>query len=260
MRTVVKVGGAWLSTGPTTDELHALATMPGDVVVVHGGGDEISRWSDRLGLPVEWRDGLRVTRGDGMQLTSMVLSGWMNKRLASLLSEAGRPAMGVSGEDGPLLHASLKDEAAYGRVGEVERVEPRPVYALLRGGYTPVISPVGRGADGDPVNVNADEAAVGIALGLDADRLLLVSDVAGVLVDGTPIGTLDRETARALDDDVITGGMGVKVGRALAAAEAGIDVMIGNGDLLTRGTGTRVRAIVGVGGGAGAWAGTGSGA
>lgn len=243
MRTVIKVGGAWLSVGPTSDELQALIDMPGEVVLVHGGGSEISRWSEKLDLPVEWRDGLRVTRGDGMQLTSMVLSGWMNKRLSTLLSDAGRPSVGVSGEDGPLLHARLLDEEAYGRVGAVDRVDAGPVSALLEGGYTPVISPVGRGPDGEPVNVNADEAAMGIAQGLKADRLFLVSDVAGVLVDGKPLESLERERADAMEKEgIITDGMAVKVKRALAAAESGMEVWIGNGALLTRGEGTRMGA------------------
>lgn len=243
MRTIVKVGGAWLSSGPSRDELAALARMPGDLVLVHGGGSEISLWSERLGLPVEWEDGLRVTRGDGIQLTSMVLSGWMNKRLAAALSSAGRPSVGLSGEDGPLLHARLLDEARYGRVGEVDRVDPGPLAALLSAGYTPVVSPLGRGPDGDPVNVNADEAAVGLAVGLGADRLLLVSDVPGVLVDGRTVESLDRDEAEAMvSDGIITGGMGVKVDRALAAADAGVDVRIGGAALFDGGEGTRIGA------------------
>lgn len=250
MRTVVKIGGAWLSVGPSHAELDALARMPGEVVVVHGGGSEISRWSDRLGLPVEWCDGLRVTRGDGMQLTSMVLSGWMNKRVTSAVTSAGRPAVGISGEDGPLLHARLLDEDRYGRVGEVDRVDPGPLAALLGAGYVPVVSPVGRGADGEPVNVNADEAAVGLAVGLGADRLLLVSDVPGVMVDGRTLESLDRARIESLvDDGVITGGMGVKVGRALSAAEAGMEVRIGGGELLEGRGGTRIAvpALAGAG-------------
>ncbi len=242
MRTVIKIGGSWLSQGPTQEELDALVAMSGEVVLVHGGGSEITRWSERLGLPVEWRDGLRVTRGDRMQVTSMVLSGWLNKRLAGLLSNEGRPAVGLSGEDGPLLYARLLDEDSYGRVGEVERVEPGPIETLLTGGYTPVISPVGRGPDGDPVNVNADEAAVGLAVGLKADRLYLVSDVPGVLVDGEPLESLDRPRAEGLKaSGTIRDGMAVKVERALVAADAGVDVSIGGSALLIRGEGTRVR-------------------
>ncbi len=242
MRTVVKIGGAWLSVGPSREELKSLAQMGGEVVIVHGGGSEISRWSERLGVPVEWEDGLRVTRGDGMQLTSMVLSGWMNKRLASSLSSAGRAAVGISGEDGPLIRARLLDEERFGRVGEVDEVDPSPLSALLTGGFTPVVSPVGRGPDGDPVNVNADEAAVGVARRLGADRLLLVSDVPGVLVDGQVLETLDATDAQAMQTSgVIAGGMGVKVRRALAAAETGMEVRIGNGALLGGAPGTRVR-------------------
>jgi acetylglutamate kinase len=243
MRTVVKIGGAWLEVGPSRRHLEQLVRMPGEVVVVHGGGSEISRWSDRLGLPVEWRDGLRVTRGEGVQLASMVLSGWMNKRIASAVASAGRPAVGLSGEDGPLLHARLLDEACYGRVGEVARVDPAPLAALLGAGYVPVVSPVGRGPDGDPVNVNADEAAVGLALGLGADRLLFVSDVPGVMVGARTLESLDRAGVEGLvGEGVIDGGMRVKVDRALVAADAGIEVRIGDGDLLGGKAGTRIAA------------------
>jgi acetylglutamate kinase len=250
MRTVVKIGGAWLSVGPSRAELESLARMPGEVIVVHGGGAEISRWSERLDLAVEWADGLRVTRGETVQLTSMVLSGWMNKRLSSSLATAGRPSIGLSGEDGPLLRARLLDEDRYGRVGEISDVDPAPLQALLGGGFTPVVSPLARGEDGDPVNVNADEAAVGLARAMGADRLLLVSDVPGVLIDGEVLDHLDADRASEMESaGVIVGGMAVKVGRALSAAEAGIDVRIGSGGLLTGGAGTRILAPALVGAG-----------
>ncbi len=250
MRTVVKIGGAWLSVGPSSAELESLAQMPGEVIIVHGGGSEISRWSRRLDLPVEWEDGLRVTRGEGVQLTSMVLSGWMNKRVSSTLSTAGRASVGLSGEDGPLLRARLLDEARYGRVGEVDEVDPRPLSALLGAGFTPVVSPLARGPDGQPVNVNADEAAVGLAQAIQADRLLLVSDVPGVILEGEVLESLDEDQARGLErSGIIAGGMAVKVNRALAAASRGMDVRIGNGALLGGGPGTRIRseALAGAG-------------
>lgn len=250
MRTVVKIGGAWLSVGPSRDALESLARMPGEVIVVHGGGAEISRWSERLDLPVKWVDGLRVTRGETVQLTSMVLSGWMNKRLSSSLATAGRPSIGLSGEDGPLLRARLLDEDRYGRVGEVSEVDPAPLQALLGGGFTPVVSPLARGEDGDPVNVNADEAAVGLARAIRADRLLLVSDVPGVLIDGKVLDDLDADRASDMTaSGALVGGMAVKVERALAAAGTGMDVRIGSGGLLSGGPGTRVRgsALAGAG-------------
>ena len=97
MLTVVKIGGAWLKSGAEEGAFRDLAGLRGDLVVVHGGGHEISRWLDRTGIEVEWVEGLRVTRGDSLQLTAMVLSGWVNKRVVEALARAGRPSVGISG-------------------------------------------------------------------------------------------------------------------------------------------------------------------
>lgn len=242
MLTVVKVGGA-VAGSPA--ELAALAAsvraLPGARVVVHGGGAEITAWQEKLGLPVEWRDGLRVTTPAGMQVTAMVLSGWVNKRVVAALIDTGERAVGLSGEDGALLTAERKDGGKLGEVGEITGVDARPLQALLDGGMLPVVSPVSRGPAGVPLNVNADEAAIALAVGLRADRLLLVSDVPGVLMDGKP---LERITAAAAADllasGVVKGGMGVKVRQALEAARKGVEVRIGDGSLLTGSTGTRV--------------------
>ena len=243
MLTVVKIGGAWLAAGAVGNPFADLAAIPGDVVVVHGGGKEISRWLDRVGETVEWADGLRVTRGDGLQLTAMVLSGWVNKRVVAALDGAGRPSVGISGEDGRLLQAERLDPERYGEVGTVRTVDPGPLRALLAGGFTPVVSPLSRGPEGDPLNVNADEAAIALARALEADQLLLISDVPGVLVDGKLLPSLTRKEAdRLAASGVIAGGMGVKVFQALSAAEAGVEVRIGDEGLLTGADGTRILA------------------
>ncbi len=244
MLTVVKIGGAWLDAGSAAgDPFAELAALPGELVVVHGGGKEISRWLDRVGVPVEWADGLRVTRGDGLRLTAMVLTGWVNKRVVEALDRAGRPAVGISGEDGRLLQADPLDRERYGEVGTVREVHPGPVRALLDGGFVPVVSPLSRGPEGAPLNVNADEAAISLARGLGADRLLLVSDVPGVLAEGRILSSLDRgEADRLAAGGVITGGMQVKVYQALAAASAGVEVVIGDERVLTGGEGTRILA------------------
>ncbi len=242
MLTVVKIGGAWLERGAEDSAFSALAKLDGDVVVVHGGGAEISRWLDRSGIEVEWVEGLRVTRGDSLQLTAMVLSGWVNKRVVEALSRAGRPAVGLSGEDGGLLLAEPVDPERLGEVGRVIRVDPRPIQVLLRGGFTPVISPVSSGPGGQPLNVNADEAAIPLALGVNADRLLLLSDVPGVLARGRLVETLDRERAEALArSGDLAGGMLVKVNQALDAASRGVEVRIGDAALLSGGSGTRIQ-------------------
>jgi acetylglutamate kinase len=241
--TVVKVGGA---VAGVPQELAALASavaaLPGERVVVHGGGAEISAWQERLGLEVVRKDGLRVTNPETMQVTAMVLSGWVNKRVVAALIDASELAVGLSGEDGGLLRAVRKDGGRLGEVGEIAEVDPRPVRALLDAGMLPVVSPVSRGPAGSPLNVNADEAAIALAVGLGADRLLLVSDVPGVLVDGAPLERITADgAADLLKREVVQGGMAVKVKQALEAARAGVEVRIGDNALLTdAGAGTRV--------------------
>lgn len=241
MLTVVKIGGAWLEAGGEDEAFEALAQLPGDLVVVHGGGSEISRWLERSGIQVEWVKGLRVTRGDSLQLTAMVLSGWVNKEVVRALERAGRRSVGISGEDGGLMSAEYVDVERLGEVGRVVSVNPEIVHLLLRGGFTPVISPISTGPGGRPLNVNADESAIPIALNLSADRLLLLSDVPGVLADGKVVEVLDRGRAAGLErTGHLAGGMLVKVNQALDAAEAGVEVRIGDASLLTRESGTRI--------------------
>lgn len=243
MLTVLKVGGA---VAGAPEELAALAqavsSLPGARVVVHGGGAEITRWQERLGLAVVKRDGLRVTTPETMQVTAMVLSGWVNKRVVAALIGAGDLAVGLSGEDGAMLRAVRKDGGRLGEVGEIAAVDAQPLRALLDGGMLPVVSPVSRGPEGVPLNVNADEAAIALAVGLRADRLLLVSDVPGVLLAGVRLERITPDDAAGLlDRGVVTGGMAVKVKQALVAARAGVEVRIGDGALLTDpGSGTRV--------------------
>ncbi len=238
MLTVVKVGGA-VAGSPA--ELAALAAsvkaLPGARVVVHGGGAEITAWQEKLGLPVEWKDGLRVTTPAGMQVTAMVLSGWVNKRVVAALIDAGERAVGLSGEDGALLRAIRKDDGKLGEVGEITDVDARPLEALLGGGMLPVVSPVSRGPAGAPLNVNADEAAIALAVGLRADRLLLVSDVPGVLMDGKTLTRIKAGgAAELIERQVVKGGMAVKVRQALVAARAGVEVRIGDNALLSDAT------------------------
>ncbi len=243
MLSVVKIGGAWLESGPKEEAFRALADLPGELVVVHGGGKDISRWLERTGTPVEWSEGLRVTRGLSLELTAMVLSGWVNKRVVARLSAAGRPAVGISGEDGGLLRADPVDPARLGEVGRICQVNDEVIRGLLSSGFTPVVSPVSTGPDGRPLNVNADEAAIPLALGIRADRLLLLSDVPGVRADGRVVAVLDPGVAADLEGrGVLAGGMLVKVNQAMEAAASGLEVQIGDDRLLTGGSGTRILA------------------
>jgi acetylglutamate kinase len=243
--TVVKVGGSLLKEGSSLPEVaRALTKLPGRTVVVHGGGPEITYWQERLGLAVEWREGLRVTTPDSVQIASMVLTGWINKRIVSALIGAGQVALGVSGEDGGLLEAVRKEGGRLGEVGEVQAVNQMLLRALLAAGVTPVISPISRGPAGVPLNVNADEAAIAVAAALPASRLLLVSDVPGVLVDGQVVPRLSAADAEQLiRTGAATGGMVVKIRQALVAAHAGVEVRIGGGEILSdESAGTRILA------------------
>lgn len=244
MLTVVKVGGRLTGEAAALDELvRRVAALPGQVVVVHGGGSEITEWQERLDLPVLWSDGLRVTTVEGVRVTAMVLSGWVNKRLVSAFLSAGTHAVGLSGED-DLIRAVRKQGGRLGEVGEVVGVNETPLRALLAAGILPVVSPVSRGPAGVPLNVNADEAALALAGALGADRLLLVSDVPGVVRDGNPLPVLVPGTAEALlAEGVVQGGMAVKLRQALEAARSGVEVRIGDESLLRHpGAGTRVLA------------------
>ena len=243
MLSVVKVGGQLLRDADTRAALAAaLSALAGRTVVVHGGGPEITAWQERLGLSVTWREGLRVTTSEAIQITAMVLSGWMNKRLVSVLIDRGRFAVGISGEDGGLLQAEHKEEGCLGEVGRVVHVDQSLLETLLAVGAVPVVSPVSRGPQGSPLNVNADEAAIAIAAALPADRLLLVSDVAGVLVDGVVAETITAgEVETLIASGAVTGGMVVKLRQAWAAAEAGVEVRIGDEGILTgEESGTRI--------------------
>lgn len=242
MLTIVKVGGRIVSEPQSLESVsEAVAALQGDVVLVHGGGSEITEWQERAGITVRWHEGLRLTCGEGVKVAAMVLSGWANKRLVSALDQAGLQAVGVSGEDGGLIHAFRKGGGALGEVGTVAAVQPALLDLLRRGGFVPVVSPISRGPGGAPLNVNADEVAGALAVALQATRLLLVSDAPGVLAHGRVLRALDRPLATRLrNDGVVQGGMIVKLDAALDAAAAGVSVRIGGAEILTGEGGTRV--------------------
>jgi acetylglutamate kinase len=241
--TVVKVGGnevddaAWVARFAAS-----LARRGGSTVVVHGGGKEITALQRSLGAEPEWRDGLRVTTDASVRAVSMVLSGVVNKRLVAALLSAGTDAVGVSGEDGGLLRADVLRGGALGRTGEVAQVRTRLLVAWLEQGLLPVVSPVSRGPDGGPLNVNADDAAAAVAAALGAAELLFLSDVPGVLRDGETVRTLAADGVEALiGDGTASGGMAPKLRAAARAAAAGSRVRIGGLEMLEDGgAGTRV--------------------
>lgn len=241
---VYKVGGPALEdpglVGPLASEVKR---APGPVVMVHGGGRAIERLLKALEIESRFVDGRRVTSPEAMAVVEMVLSGASNKQLAAGLTAAGVPAIGISGRDGGLVEARLAPEL--GRVGTPQRVNAAPLRALWDAGFLPVVSPVAGGPAGEAVNVNADEAALGIALAVGAEALVYLSDVDGVRIGGRTADSLTTEEARLLTSDgTIAGGMALKVRVALEASAAGIPevVIAGKARLLGEFPGTRIVA------------------
>lgn len=224
MMRVVKIGGRAQGDPALVPAIVALwRSAPGSLVLVHGGGDEVSALQRALGGEPRFDGGRRVTTAAELDLVRMVLSGAVNKRLASALRRAN--AVGISGEDAGLIEAAVTD-ATLGRVGHPVRVNPAILARLLTGGFLPVVSPLAREAGDDAgaaLNVNGDDAAAALAVAIFADELLLLADVAGVLDRGVPIRALDPDSARALiADGVAGGGMSAKLQAACTALEGGV--------------------------------------
>ena len=200
------------------------------VVLVHGGGPEISDLMDRLGKKPEFVDGLRVTDKETVDIVQMVLAGKVNKTLVNLLEMKGCKAMGISGMDGRLIEAKVKDERL-GYVGKITRINISPVVDLLEKGYTPVISTVGCDRHGTTYNINGDTAAAYIAGALEAERLIMMTDIAGLLRDKDDPSTLIpeitvSEAKRLYADGIISGGMIPKVDCCIEAINSGVKNVI----------------------------------
>jgi acetylglutamate kinase len=238
---VYKIGGPALEDrgllAPLAEEMRR---QEGRVVLVHGGGRHIERMLGALAIESRFVDGRRFTSEEAMEAVEMVLSGVVNKGLAAGLTAAGVPAVGISGRDGGLLRARL--ESDLGRVGTPEEVDSAPLCALWEAGLVPVVSPVSSGPSGEAVNVNADEAALGLARALGARSLVYLSDVDGVRVGGKTVESLSPEEARRrVEDGTIAGGMALKVRVALEASAAVPEVVIaGKARLLGTFPGTRL--------------------
>ena len=246
MRRVVKIGGRAQGDPQLIVQLAAAARRGESLVIVHGGGDEVSALQRRLGLEPQFRGGRRVTSAEDLELVRMVLSGATNKRLVAQLLSAGVRAVGVSGEDAGMLQAHVTDPD-YGRVGGAMTAHPALLTHLWSAGFIPVVSPLGRDADdpqGGGLNVNGDDAAAAIAAAIGADELLLVADVPGVLTEsGAVIATLDSAAAQALmQSGVAKGGMAAKLEAGALALRGGVrQVRIGDLHAITTpAAGTRI--------------------
>ena len=251
MTRVVKLGGRVQTDAALPDMLAAAWSVSPALVIVHGGGDEVSALQQAFGHVAQFVDGKRVTARDDLDLLRMALSGSANKRLVAALVGAGLPAVGISGEDAGLLRAVADQRETMGEVGTPADVNPLLLHHLLAGGFCPVVSPLGRDRDSTGagvLNVNGDDAAAAIAVALRATELLLISDVDGVLFDGVAVAQLDADAARdAIHRGVAHGGMAAKLNAALGALARGVArVRIGAVSALSDDTRGTVITLAGV--------------
>jgi acetylglutamate kinase len=233
-------------------------------IVVHGGGPQINKMLDKLAVKAEFRDGLRVTDHETMEVVEMVLAGSINKSIVASIQQAGGRAVGISGKDGSLMiaerYTKVKKNAEsgkmevidFGQVGEPSRINTEILHTIMKSDAIPVVAPIGVGWEGDTYNVNADTAAGAIASAVNAKRLLLLTDVAGVLdkqkqlISELKIG----DVPGLIEDGTITAGMIPKIESAVSVVESGVEgVIILDGrvphsvllELLTpHGVGTRI--------------------
>ena len=196
------------------------------VVLVHGGGPEISQTMKRLGKEAVFVDGLRVTDKETVDIVQMVLAGKINKTLVNLIQMKGGHAVGLSGIDGGIIEAKMKNEAL-GYVGEISKIRTQPITDLLEKNYIPVISTVASDRQGNTYNINGDTAGAYISGALGAERLIMMTDIAGILKDkddpSTLIPVVTVEEAKKLQDEgVVSGGMIPKVECCIEALEHGV--------------------------------------
>ena len=217
---VVKYGGAAMKDSLLKEKvirdivfLSCVGLRP---VVVHGGGPEINTWLTKLSIDPQFKDGLRVTDAPTMDVVEMVLVGRVNKEIVALINKAGGAAVGLCGKDGNLITARPQGQEGIGFVGEVSAVDTKVISTLVDNGYVPVVSSVAADETGQSYNINADTVAGEIAAALGAEKLILLTDTAGILRDAkdpaTLIPKLDIQKARELiNEGIVAGGMIPKV-------------------------------------------------
>jgi acetylglutamate kinase len=228
---VVKYGGAAMKDSTLKDKvirdvvfLSCVGLRP---VVVHGGGPEINSWLDKLGIEPQFKDGLRVTDAPTMDVVEMVLVGRVNKEIVALINQAGGCAVGLCGKDGNLIKARPEGSEGIGFVGEVSNVNIKLIDSLVKSGYIPVVSSVAADETGQAYNINADTVAGELAAALGAEKLILLTDTAGILRDykdpSTLIAKVDIQEARNLiASGVVSGGMIPKVNCCVRSLAQGV--------------------------------------
>ncbi|MEB3281448.1 MAG: acetylglutamate kinase [Lyngbya sp.] len=228
---VVKYGGAAMKESHLKQQvirdivlLSCVGIRP---VVVHGGGPEINTWLGKMGIEPQFKNGLRVTDAATMDVVEMVLVGRVNKEIVALINQAGGSAVGLCGKDSNLIVARPQAEQEIGFVGEVNSVNTKLVESLVDSGYIPVVSSVAADDSGQAYNINADTAAGEIAAALGAEKLILMTDTAGILEDyhkpETLIAKLDIQEARSLiEKGIVGGGMIPKVNCCVRSLAQGV--------------------------------------
>lgn len=228
---VIKYGGAAMKDSTLKAQvirdvvlLSCVGVRP---VVVHGGGPEINIWLDKLGIEPQFQNGLRVTDAATMDVVEMVLVGRVNKEIVSLINQAGGRAIGLCGNDGNLFKARPEGRTGIGFVGEVTSVDVQVLVPMVQSGYIPVISSVSTDETGQAYNINADTVAGELAAALGAEKLVLLTDTAGILQDyhdpATLIRKLDIQQARDLvTKGVVSGGMIPKVNCCVRSLAQGV--------------------------------------
>jgi acetylglutamate kinase len=228
---VIKYGGAAMKDGNlkagVIRDIVFLACVGVRPIVVHGGGPEINSWLNKLGIEAQFKNGLRVTDADTMDVVEMVLVGRVNKELVSLINRAGTPAVGLCGKDGNLITARPVGTEGIGFVGEVTNIETGLIESLVNNGYVPVISSVAADENGQAYNINADTVAGEIAAALQAEKLILLTDTPGILEDyhdpSTLLTQLDIQKARKLiEQGIVSGGMIPKVNCCVRSLAQGV--------------------------------------
>lgn len=235
---VIKIGGNAIDqlTEPFFKQINAWRDRGHQVLLIHGGGPQISGLATKLGLNVTKKNGLRVTDAAMLDLTKMVLLGLSQPKLLTKLAQAGISALGLNAADQHLLTGDWLDQANYGEVGKITGVNQAALQDVLDH-EVGVLAPLALTPDGHWLNVNADDAAAAVAKALHADRLYLLTDVAGVLKDGHVINELSpTKVAGLISNDVIKAGMQPKLKAAAAAVVAGVTAVHITNQLAAHGT------------------------
>lgn len=231
---VIKYGGNAMVTEALKDavvrDIVLLSLVGINIVLVHGGGPEISQMLNRINKEPRFVDGLRYTDEETMEIVQQVLCGKINKNIVSLINGVGGKAVGLSGMDGEMIRAEkLQGEKDYGLVGEIVSIDPKLLFDMLEKGYIPVVSGIAQGVDGEEFyNINADTAAAKLAVALGAIKLILLTDVRGVMIDQEDESTLlSRMTLSDIDKlkqrGILSGGMIPKLDCCADAILGGVE-------------------------------------